>query len=585
MNLVNGYYWAGYPDNTYVNNLYIQSLAGFSTNDLLLVSGNMYDYNTTYGGPEGYALSGVITFNGTGNQIVSRSGIEFRANSITIDKPAGTRCYFDKPVKLSFGLNIYGGIWQDMGNNFIPQLYGNLNVWPNGAIANDTNNTFTFVGNQQQYIAYGGTGGLTNVVINKSESARTSDLAAASDSESVSRSVNVTLIGNLELTNSGNLTIENGNLYSAGWDITCNGNFSISSSTAAAYIEAGSILRMGSAKSLNVNAGFLYLTGSATEPVTVTSISGFYNFNVESGANFSAIYTFFEKMTANGVNVKNGALVNTTDPFKNCTFQNGASGGTLLTLNSNQTLNIDNAVFPTNTWSGTNNVKKTMNWGTVNFNLATGAFSGAAFEADTYNRINWLGGNPDLRITSINWSSNNPYLCDAVTATVHVQNNSTTNITTPFRVDLYKNRTAAPPSGTLGDSYITISSLAAGVTTNVTFTNISTDVPGSWTSWFQVDASNQITETNESNNVWTPAITTTWNALPIVNNLVAARSGSNVQLNWTYPISVYRYKIFKDTDPYGSFSTLAGTSFTPSFSEAFSGTKWFYRVRAERLLP
>lgn len=100
-----------------------------------------------------------------------------------------------------------------------------------------------------------------------------------------------------------------------------------------------------------------------------------------------------------------------------------------------------------------------------------------------------------------------------------------------------------------------------------------------------MDASNQVTETNESNNVWTPAITTTWHALPIVTNLEAERSGSDVQLHWTYPISVYRFKIYQDTNPNGSFSTLAGASATPSFSQAFLGTKWFYRVRAERLLP
>ncbi|MDY0152629.1 MAG: CARDB domain-containing protein, partial [Candidatus Cloacimonas sp.] len=216
---------------------------------------------------------------------------------------------------------------------------------------------------------------------------------------------------------------------------------------------------------------------------------------------------------------------------------------------------------------------------------ATGAFSGAAFESDTYSRINWLGGSPDLRITSIDWSSNNPYICDPVTATVHVQNNSTTSITTPFRVDLYKNRSTAPPAGTLGDSYITISSLAAGVTTNVTFTNLSTVSPGTWTSWFQVDANNLITESNESNNVWSPAISTTWYALPVVSNLQAVKSGSNIQLSWSYPISVYRYKIYKDTNPYGSFSTLAGTSDTSSFSQALSATKLFYRVQAERILP
>lgn len=586
MNLVNGYYRAGWLCDTYVKNLTIESLACFYTEYELYVSGNMYDYNTTYGESVGYVQSGVIAFNGTGDQTIYRSGVEFRAYNLAIDKPVGTRCYFGNPVILNGSIHILGGIWQDTANNFTHQLRDNLFVWANGAIANDTNNTFTFVGDMVQNISYAGSsGGFTNIIVNKSAAGRNLETASEKELRDGERSVDVTLFTNLILTNSGSLTIESGNFYSNTYDITCPGNFTVNGSTAAAYIEAGSTVRMGIVRNLNVNAGLLSLAGSATEPVTITSINGLYNFNVESGANFSAIYTIFEKMTANGVNIKNGALVNTTDPFKNCTFQNGGSGGTLLTLNSNQTLNIVNAVFPANTWSGTNNVKKTLNQGTVNFNMATGAFSGATFESDTYNRINWLGGSPDLRITSINWSSNTPYICDPVTATVHVQNNSTTNITTAFRVDLYKNRSTAPPAGLLGDSYITLSSLAAGATTTVTFTNISTETPGTWTSWFQVDANGLITETNESNNVWTPAISTTWSALPVAQNLQAVRSGNNVSLSWTYPISVYRYKIYKDTNPYGSFSTLAGTSATTSFTQAISGTKWFYRVRAERLLP
>lgn len=560
----NGIYGGVYATGTGTINL--------TNNDSFVdLNGTMYISDTAtvniYGGttPSDWAFGGNATINMTGGVL------DF--------KNVGIRIY-NSPY-YTFTSNIGGGVIRTVGGFEVHR--SGFEPW---------GGTLELYGSTDASLIMN-LGNLYNLNINKAVSRDEDNLSQESlmamekdgSIRELTRSNSVNLGSNLVLTNPGSLTIESGNLYSAGWDISCNGNFSVNSSTAAAYIEAGSILRMGGVRNLSVNAGLLNLTGSAAERVIITSISGFYNFNVESGANLSAIYTTFEKMTANGVNVKNGALVNTTDPFKNCTFQNGAAGGTLLTLNSNQTLNIDNAVFPTNTWSGTNNVKKAMNWGTVNFNLATGAFSGAAFESDAYNRINWLGGNPDLRITSIDWSSNNPYICDAVTATVHVQNNSTTNITTPFRVDLYKNRTTTPPSGTLGDSYIAITSLAAGVTTNVTFTNISTDVAGVWTSWFQVDASNQVTETNESNNVWTPAITTTWHALPIVTNLEAERSGSDVQLNWTYPISVYRFKIYQDTNPNGSFSTLAGTSATPSFSQAFSGTKWFYRVRAERLLP
>ncbi|MDD4308814.1 MAG: hypothetical protein PHO32_00370, partial [Candidatus Cloacimonetes bacterium] len=267
MNLISGYYRSGSDGDTYVKNLNIQSLACFSSLSELHVAGDMYDYNTTYGESVGYVQQGVLVFDGDTDQTISRSGTEISANSLIIYKSSSTRCYFEKPVTLSNSLSIRSGIWQDMGNGFVHKVGGVVTVNGTGSIANDTNNTFSFVGNMAQTIAYYSSSmGFTNIVIDKSDSGRTVD----SESKDGNRSVDVTMIFHINLANSGNFTVENGNFYTNGLNLTCPGNININSSNAALYIMPGSTVRLGNTKSLNVNAGLLDISGSTTRTTTIT---------------------------------------------------------------------------------------------------------------------------------------------------------------------------------------------------------------------------------------------------------------------------------------------------------------------------
>jgi hypothetical protein len=60
-----------------------------------------------------------------------------------------------------------------------------------------------------------------------------------------------------------------------------------------------------------------------------------------------------------------------------------------MSIDSDQDIIIENAVFPTNTWGGQYNVRKIFDSGSVTFINATGAFAGSDFENDPFNRIFW----------------------------------------------------------------------------------------------------------------------------------------------------------------------------------------------------
>lgn len=100
--------------------------------------------------------------------------------------------------------------------------------------------------------------------------------------------------------------------------------------------------------------------------------------------------TIFENMGGQGIYILPGATLDGVQTFNNCEFRNGLSGAyPLLSINNDQNIVIDNAVFPTNTWGGQYNVNKSNEAGSVSFIGATGDFSGEVFENDPYDRIHW----------------------------------------------------------------------------------------------------------------------------------------------------------------------------------------------------
>lgn len=187
----------------------------------------------------------------------------------------------------------------------------------------------------------------------------------------------------------GTTTVDEGTFRVQNYAATCLNNININSG-GILNIEQLGTLKVGSSRILTVNnGGVLNLTGSSVNPAILTHNSGNYGLNIESGGIIGAEYGIFEYMSTAGVYIKSGAIVDPAKTFNNCTFRNGQNGGRLMTINNNQTFNVNDAVFPVNVTSPTYNVYKSVNVGTVNFLNATGAFSGESFEYDPYNRVNW----------------------------------------------------------------------------------------------------------------------------------------------------------------------------------------------------
>jgi M6 family metalloprotease-like protein len=347
------------------------------------------------------------------------------------------------------------------------------------------------------------------------------------------------------------------------------------------------ILSLASAKTLTVNSGGTFeAIGNNGHNAKVTHQTGYYDVSVESSGTISAQYATFEYMNTAGVNVKTGALVNTTYSFHYCTFQNGVASGRLMTINNSQTLSVYGANFPTNTWSGSYNVSKSASQGYVTFINATGGFAGEGYDGDLLLRIFWTSSTYNLNVMLYASDYESLYVCDPVTYNVTVNNSSTSDIITPIRVDVYYNRTSAPAAGEIGDQYGYINSLAASSWATYTYTPTSSTNQGIWKTWFRVDTLNEIVESDENNNAG-GYLTTTWNELPVVPTpTMTYYSEPNILLmSWTYPISVNHYNIYRSTNPNGPFTELVGTSIAPIYSQVLTGSKYFYRITAERNWP
>lgn len=179
------------------------------------------------------------------------------------------------------------------------------------------------------------------------------------------------------------------------------------------YLPAGSTLQMQPGWDLTVfYNGILRSEGNESQYATITRSggSGYYTLNVYEGGTLSATWTSFEYTDQNGVHLLSGALVDPVTSLSHCRFWNGASGGYLLRIDNSQSFTVNGAQFLTNTWGGAGNVRKSVNSGDVTFIAYSGAFSGASFESDPYNRISWQlnGIMPVYNLTITQASGANP---------------------------------------------------------------------------------------------------------------------------------------------------------------------------------
>ncbi len=248
---------------------------------------------------------------------------------------------------------------------------------------------FEFYGPDNAFILQSNGSTLHNVLINK-------DLEiigkgthpmpeVAEKGDGFAKSASIELFSDITITN--DLEIALGTMNINSFVATVDGDATINPGSKL-QLEGYGTLVLGNNRALSVMEGAeLQLAGDGEYYTKITSTSGRYALNVESGGILSAEFAIFEFMDVNGVNIKPGAIIDPASAFSNCIFRNGHVAGRLLTLNNDQALTINNASFPTIT--GGFNVSKLHNTGVVTFAEYSGAFAGSTYEQDPYNRVHW----------------------------------------------------------------------------------------------------------------------------------------------------------------------------------------------------
>ncbi|MCK9616833.1 MAG: hypothetical protein M0R21_03255 [Lentimicrobiaceae bacterium] len=343
------------------------------------IGGNWSDANPSLSPTSGFNYgTSTVTFNGTSPQYIYQTGLGMETfYNLNSDK-SGSTLYPGCNLEVMGNFNLMNGFFENLSDTREFYFHGNVSTvtessfYPRGNI--------NMVGEINQAFSVNGNGWLSNFTVNKSSSEKQVDL-----------------LTNIVSSNSGNLIIYSGILNLNGHFYRCTGDVGISGN-GKLLINEDAWLEVGNNKDLNIY-GTLEVFGTSGHEAKITHHSGYYNFNVESGGTISAENAIFEFMNTDGINIKSGAIVNEIHPFNTCIFRYGSPSGKLLTVNNSQDITVHNAFFPSNSWSGSYNVSKTTDVGSVIFPDATGGFSGASFEDDSFNRIYWEAPEKSLNIT------------------------------------------------------------------------------------------------------------------------------------------------------------------------------------------
>ena len=352
-----------------------------------------------------------------------------------------------------------------------------------------------------------------------------------------------------------------------------------------------STLRMTGGHSVNVNTGgLLELHGNEIGMPKITRYlaADRYGVNILSGGTIRAGWAIFEYLGMNGVNVMPNATVDPNFSFNNCIFRYGTDFGVLLTLDNSDNLLIDSATFIAGEAMG--NVKKTVDAGVVNLVNAVGTFAGEEHDFDVFERVIWTAPTAatDLRIIKATFESAYAYPGDWIRVKVTMVNASTTPSSIPYWLYLYFDRDTPPHVFLNGDTWVRDYVARGGMPYDFTFEFYLWDTvwAGPWTSWLQIDGENEVAESDETNNLYGPINTFEFRALPQITDLTIERvpATGSVRLDWTYPVPVTLFKIYRSNSPEGPYTWDDWTMATEYLGHTSDPYK-FYKVTAERIPP
>ena len=326
------------------------------------------------------------------------------------------------------------------------------------------------------------------------------------------------------------------------------GNFDINVGCFSLYDLAK--LEIGS--TLNVNSGGELETWNS---IITKYGTGYYDFNVEAGGIINSDSNIFEYVNSEGVNIKSGAIISSY-LFWNCTFRYGEPGGTLLTIDNDQTLTFYDVHFNESLRDAVYNVTKNVDAGEITFSGSTGNFDGPDYEDDPYNRLHWSG-------------------FSAPTVTT----DTITNI----------DETTATGGGNVtadGGSFVTARGVCWSESSNPTIADdFTTDGTGTGTFvssitgldpdthyYVRAYATNGV-DTSYGNEV---EFTTTSSTPPDPpTNLTIEIVGTDVVVSWDGVAGADSYKVYSSDDPYESYATW-------DFEEEVTATTWSETIPADK---
>ena len=312
--------------------------------------------------------------------------------------------------------------WPGSGNASITMSGGELNVYPYGIdIVNNLPYTFTTnitggkIRTEGHFFNYRSdfnpTGG--SIELYGSNDAQFQMNAGSAYNLTIDKASSKTVTLKSNATINGDLKVNSGTLSATNKTITLAKELNINSG-GILNLATGTQLKLASGKYLNVNnGGLLKCEGTGADAVNITHSAGYYFLSVKNGGTISAKHTYFQYL--NYVQMMSGSTLDPANAFYLCTFTNnsGAPLGAVLSFANDQVVTIYEANFPA--LNSGYNVNKSNDAGRVTFKDATGAYAGAAYENDPYNRIDWSVTQPGLWTgtvstdwwTSANWDDGN----------------------------------------------------------------------------------------------------------------------------------------------------------------------------------
>jgi len=345
--------------------------------------GNDWDNQST--APSVYsgfrAQNSTVTFNGMTDQYLGCGYDIEEFSNLVINKSGGIGFNSFTPlvnIQVSNDLNITEGNWYDSSPDNVHKFYGDIYISIDGRFT-DVSGMIILLGDSPQSLIKDGGGIFDIIMFNKDNS---SDL--------------VNLGGDLIFNY---LNINTGDIQMANY-LYLNHSGVFVEADASLTLDAGSRLVTDAGAGITVSTGGrIALNGTAAENcvVTVSGGSGFYNFTVEG--ELGADYTQFSDMSSNGIYINPGATLDPNHAFNNCSFASGESGGVYLAVNSDQNLICDGAIFHSNIWGGSNNVRKVSDHGEITFTNYSGGFSGEDYDDDPHDRIHWDDGSREIDLT------------------------------------------------------------------------------------------------------------------------------------------------------------------------------------------